>query len=139
MAALTIIPIVVGYLYLAGSVMRAQQDQDAVIVTRSVEIREVATIEAGLLGGDTVILMGRVIDAATREEIRLGQVVVESWRGAWRFDAPFVVVVPAMSVITVTAGAPGYQIHQEVMKVHYRRDVTLTMDIPLVAVPVEVE
>lgn len=135
------IPIALGMW--VGSVRRAQQD--AVIDTRPVEIwpveiREVATIEAGPLGGDTVILLGRVIDAATREEMRLGQGVVESslW-GPWRFDAPFEVAVPAMSVITLTVTAPGYEMRQVVMKAHYRRDVTLTMDIPLMALPVEVD
>ena len=134
------IPIVLGCL--VGSVKCAQQDTVVVrpVEIWPVEIREVATIEAGPLTGDTVILRGRLVDAATREEIRLGQVVVESslW-GPWRDDVPFEVKVPAMSVITLTVTAPGYQVRQVVMKAHYRRDVTLTVDIPLEAVPVEVD
>jgi len=33
--------------------------------------------------------------------------------------------------------APGYQLRQEVMKPHYRRNVTLTIDIPLAPIPTE--
>ena len=40
-----------------------------------------------------------------------------------------------MTVITLTTTAPGYQLRQEVMKPHYRRNVTLTIDIPLAPIP----
>ena len=40
-----------------------------------------------------------------------------------------------MTVITLTTTAPGYQPRQEVMKPHYRRNVTLTIDIPLAPMP----
>ena len=127
-----IVPIVLGYL--AGVAWLRQRD--AVVDTRPVEIwpveiREVATIEAGSLAGSRFFLLGRVIDSETRAEIP-GQVAVESslW-GPWRVGAPFEIAVPAMSVVTLTVTAPGYQTCQVVMKAHYRQDVTLTMDIPL--------
>ena len=65
------------------------------------------------------------------------QVLIESDRGAMRFNSPFVFSFPSMSVITLTVAAPGYQVRQEVMKPHYRRNVTLTIDIPLAAIPTE--
>jgi hypothetical protein len=34
-----------------------------------------------------------------------------------------------VSLRTLTAGAPGYVARQEVLKAHYRRDVTLTVEI----------
>lgn len=103
------------------------------VITRPVETRMVETIEAEAPVGATVIIEGRVIDARTREEIHLAQVVVESERGVMRFDSSFTFSFPTMSVITVTVSAPGYQPRQEVLKAHFRRDVTLTMEIPLEA------
>ncbi len=92
--------------------------------------------------GNTVILFGKVINSETREEIPIAQVLpvgrqvlIESDRGAMRFNSPFVFSFPSMSVITLTVAAPGYQVRQEVMKPHYRRNVTLTIDIPLVPIP----
>jgi hypothetical protein len=38
-----------------------------------------------------------------------------------RFGSPFAFSFPAMTVITLTTSAPGYQLCQEVMKPHYRR------------------
>jgi len=105
------------------------------VITRPVVTRMVETVEAEPGTGHTVIIVGRVIDAVTREEIPLAQVLVESARGAWRFDSPFTVSLPTMQVITFTVSAPGYVPRQEVVKVHYRRDVTLTVDIPLQPVP----
>ena len=72
-----------------------------------------------------------MIDSETREEVSTAQVLIESDRGAMRFGSPFVFSFPTMSVITLTTMAPGYQPRQEVMKPHYRRNVTLTIDIPL--------
>ena len=54
-----------------------------------------------------------------------------------RFGSPFVFSFPTMTVITLTTTAPGYQPRQEAMKPHYRRNVTLTMDIPLTPMPSE--
>jgi hypothetical protein len=54
-----------------------------------------------------------------------------------RFGSPFVFSFPTMTVITLTTTAPGYEPRQEVMKPHYRRNVTLTIDIPLAPVPSE--
>ena len=61
--------------------------------------------------------------------------MVESDRGQMRFDSPFVFSFPTMTVITLTTTAPGYQLRQDVMKPHYRRNVTLTIDIPLAPIP----
>jgi hypothetical protein len=63
------------------------------------------------------------------------QVLIESDRGQMRFGSPFVFSFPTMTVITLTTTAPGYQPRQEAMKPHYRRNVTLTIDIPLAPVP----
>jgi len=52
-----------------------------------------------------------------------------------RFGSPFVFSLPTMTVITLTTTAPGYEPSQEVMKPHYRRNVTLTIDIPLAPMP----
>lgn len=67
------------------------------------------------------------------------QVIVESDRGQMRFGSPFAFSLPAGSVITLTVAAPGYQARQEVMKPHYRRNVTLTLEIPLVPIPSKVD
>ena len=105
--------------------------------TVPVTVKVVETIQPEAPTGNTVILCGKVIDSETREEIPLGQVVVESDKGTMRFNSPFVFSFPTMSVITLTTTALGYQTRQEVMKPHYRRDVTLTIDIPLAPVPTE--
>ena len=76
-----------------------------------------------------------MIDSQTGEEIDLAQVMIESDRGQMRFNNPFVFSFAPMSVITLTVAAPGYEVRQEVMKPHYRRNVTLTIDIPLVPIP----
>jgi len=68
---------------------------------------------------------------------RLAQVLIESDRGKMRFGSPFVFSFPTMTVITLTTTAPGYEPSQEVMKPHYRRNVTLTIDIPLAPIPTE--
>jgi hypothetical protein len=44
---------------------------------------------------------------------------------------------PTMTVITLTTTAPGYEPSQKVMKPHYRRNVTLTIDIPLAPMPTQ--
>ncbi len=93
--------------------------------------------EAGEPTGNTVILLGKVINSETHEEIPIAQVLIESDRGAMRFNSPFVFSFPTMSVITLTVAAPGYQVRQEVMKPHYRRNVTLTIEIPLSPIPSE--
>jgi hypothetical protein len=98
-------------------------------------VKHVETIEAEAPTGNTVILLGKVIDSETREEIPLAQVLIESDRGAMRFDSPFTFSFPTMSVITLTTMAPGYEPRQEQLKLHYRRDVTLTMEIPLAPIP----
>jgi len=54
-----------------------------------------------------------------------------------RFDSPFAFSFPTMSIITLTTTAPGYQPRQDVMKPHYRRNVTLTIEIPLAPIPTE--
>jgi hypothetical protein len=100
-------------------------------------VKAVKTIEAEQPTDNAVIIFGRVIDEGTHEEIPLGQVVVESARGMMRFSSPFVFSFPTMSVITLATTAPGYEPHQEVMKPHYRRNVTLTLDIPLAPIPIE--
>jgi hypothetical protein len=64
-------------------------------------------------------------------------VMIESDRGKMRFGSPFAFSFPAMTVITLTTTAPGYQLRQDVMKPHYRRNVTLTIDIPLVPIPTQ--
>ena len=99
--------------------------------------RLVETIQPEPPTGNTVILLIKVIDSETREEIPLGQVTIESDRGTMRFDSPFTFSFPTMSVITLTTTAPGYEPRMEVMKPHYRRDVTLTVDIPLAPIPTE--
>ena len=38
---------------------------------------------------------------------------------------------------TLPTAAPGYEPRQEVMKPHYKRNVTLTIDIPLAPIPIE--
>jgi hypothetical protein len=99
--------------------------------TVPVTTKLVETIEPEQPTGNTVILLGKVIDSVTREEIPFAQVTIESNRGKMRFDSSFTFSFPTMSVITLTVTAPGYEPRQEVMKPHYRRDVTLTIDIPL--------
>ena len=64
----------------------------------------------------------------------LASAVVESDKGTLRFNSPFVFSFPTMSVITLTVTAPGYEPCQEVVKPNYRRNVTLTIDIPLVPI-----
>jgi len=100
-----------------------------------VTVKAVETIEPEQPTGNTVVLLGKVIGSVTREEIPFAQVTVESNRGKMRFDSPFTFSFPTMSVITLTTTAPGYQPRQEVMKPHYRRNVTLTIDIPLAPIP----
>ena len=102
--------------------------------TVPVATRLVETIEAEGPTGNTVILFGKVIDSQTGEEIRLAQVLpvgrqvmIDSDRGKMRFGSPFAFSFPTMTVITLTTSAPGYQLRQEVIKPHYRRDVTLTI------------
>ncbi len=102
-----------------------------------VATRLVETIEAEEPTGDTVILFGKVIDSETREEIPTAQVTIESDRARMRFSSLFAFSFPTMTVITLTTIAPGYQPRQEVMKPHYRRNVTLTIDIPLAPMPAE--
>ena len=101
------------------------------VVTRLVE----TPLEAGEPTGNTVILFGKVIDSQSGEKIPLAQVMIESDRGKMRFGSPFAFSFPSMSVITLTVAAPGCQVRQEVMKPHYRRNVTLTIEIPLAAMP----
>ena len=105
------------------------------VATRLVE----TPLEAGEPTGHTVMLFGKVIDSQTREEIRLAQVMIESDRGKKRFGSPFAFSFPTMSIITLTTSAPSYQTRQEVIKPHYRRDVTLTIDIPLVPIPMKTD
>ena len=69
----------------------------------------------------------------------IAQVLIESDRGAMRFNSPFVFSFPTMSVITLTVAAPGYEPRQEVMKPHYRRNVTLTIEIPVEPIPSKVD
>jgi hypothetical protein len=77
--------------------------------TVPVPTRLVETIQSEAPTGNTVILLGKVIDSETRKEIPLGQVTIESDRGTMRFDSPFMFSFPTMSVITLTTTAPGYQ------------------------------
>jgi hypothetical protein len=88
--------------------------------TVPVATRVVETIEAEGPTGHTVNLYGKVIDAESRQEIPIAQVLIESDRGAMRFGSPFVFSFPTMTVITLTTTAPGYEPSQEVMKPHYR-------------------
>jgi hypothetical protein len=107
----------------------------APVVTRPVEIRLMATIAAEEGSGGVAVVQGRVVDAGSRGEIAGSWVMVESERGAMQFDGRFTFSFPVMSVITLTVGAPGYQVRQEVLKVHYARPVTLTLEVPLEPVP----
>ena len=96
--------------------------------TVPVTVRAVETIEPEHPTGNTVILLGKVIDSRTSEEIPTAQVVIESSdRGTMRFSSPFVFSFPTMSIITLATTAPGYEPRQEVMKPHYRCNVTLTL------------
>ncbi len=89
-------------------------------------------------GDFTITLVGRVLDAVTRNEIPVAAVRIRTPDRVLDFSGSgFQAQISANRVSTLTIVAPGYIALEQQMKPHYRRDATLTMDIPLEPVDLE--
>ena len=96
-------------LLVAALLLLACSPTPPALKTVPVATRLVETIEPEHPTGNTVLLFGKVTDSQSREEIPFAQILVESDRGAMRFNSPFAFSFPTMSVITLTTMAPGYE------------------------------
>jgi hypothetical protein len=89
-------------------------------------------------GDFTITLVGRVLDALTGNEIPVTAVRIRTPDTVLDFGGPgFQAQIPANRVSTLTILAPGYIALEQQIKPHYQRDATLTMDIPLQPVDLE--
>ncbi|HIP96643.1 MAG TPA: hypothetical protein EYH32_05435 [Anaerolineae bacterium] len=121
-----------------GAVIRQERQQSEIRNPKSA-IRTVPTrlataplADSAEAGEFIITLIGRVMDADTRAEISVAAVRVRTPDQMLDFGGPsFQVRIPANRVSTLTVLAPGYITLEQQMKPHYRRDATLTMDVPL--------
>jgi len=108
-------------------------------VIRTVEIRERDRPLISTPGSEyTVTLRGRVTDARTGELIPAATILVVTVVGSYHFaGGVFDVSFPAHTVVDIRGEAPGYKSESRQLKAHYRRNVTLDMEIRLERIRME--
>lgn len=103
------------------------------IITRPVDARESDKPLLSTPGSEyTVTIEGRVTDADTGMTIPDATILMVTVGGSYEFmGGLFQISFPAETVVNIRAKAPGYKTESRQMKAHYKRNVTLDMEIKL--------
>ena len=79
----------------------------------------------------SVILVGKAVDMATREEVTGAKVTFITATGTYRFGSRYELTIPSGSVVRVVIEAPGYKTIDVQIKPHAGQSTILEMEIPI--------
>jgi len=107
------------------------------MVTRPKQIRDMEKPLITTPGSQyTITIEGRVTDAETGMAIPDATILVVTVTGSYEFwGGLFQISFPAETVVNIKAQAPGYKAESRQLKTHYKRNVTMDMEVRLERLP----